>query len=76
MSAASNARYVVGIDLGTTHTALAYAPVPTDDAALKLLILALRNISKKWQRNVSREWLTALPHLTLLFGDRFTPIRD
>lgn len=49
---------------------------PTDDAALKLLYLALRNISKKWQRNVSREWLAALPHLTLLFGDRFTPIRD
>ena len=29
----STARYVVGIDLGTTHTALAYAPIPTDDAA-------------------------------------------
>ena len=31
--ATSTARYVVGIDLGTTHTALAYAPVPTDDTA-------------------------------------------
>lgn len=27
------ARYVVGIDLGTTHSALAYAPVPADDTA-------------------------------------------
>jgi len=26
-----SARYVVGIDLGTTHTALAYAPLPSDD---------------------------------------------
>lgn len=26
-------RYVVGIDLGTTHTALAYAPIPTDEDA-------------------------------------------
>jgi hypothetical protein len=26
-------RYVVGIDLGTTHTALAYAPIPAEDAA-------------------------------------------
>lgn len=26
-----SARFVVGIDLGTTHTALAYAPIPTDD---------------------------------------------
>jgi molecular chaperone DnaK (HSP70) len=29
----SNPRYVVGIDLGTTHTALAYAPIPTDDGS-------------------------------------------
>jgi putative transposase len=43
---------------------------PTDDAAAKLLYLALRNITKKW-RNVSREWLAALPHLVVLFGDRF-----
>ena len=27
------ARYVVGIDLGTTHTALAYAPIPEDELA-------------------------------------------
>ncbi len=26
-----SAKYVVGIDLGTTHTALAYAPIPTED---------------------------------------------
>lgn len=26
-------RYVVGIDLGTTHCAIAYAPIPTDAAA-------------------------------------------
>lgn len=29
----SNPRWVVGIDLGTTHCALAYAPIPTDDTA-------------------------------------------
>lgn len=49
---------------------------PTDDAALKLLFLALRNLSKKWQRAVSREWLAALPHLSLLFEGRFIPVRD
>jgi putative transposase len=48
---------------------------PTDDAAMKLLYLALRNITKKW-RNASRDWLTALPHLVVLFGDRFTPTTD
>ena len=30
-----SARYVVGIDLGTTHTALAYAPVPTDETSTR-----------------------------------------
>jgi len=49
---------------------------PTDEAALKLLFLALRNISATWTRNVSREWLAALPHLALLFGGRFTAVRD
>jgi len=29
----STPRYVVGIDLGTTHCAIAYAPIPTDDTA-------------------------------------------
>jgi putative transposase len=48
---------------------------PTDDAALKLLYLALRNLSKKW-RNVAREWRLALPHLVILFGDRFTPATE
>ncbi|HEY8076911.1 MAG TPA: hypothetical protein VIF62_22445, partial [Labilithrix sp.] len=27
----SEAKYIVGIDLGTTHTALAYAPVPKNE---------------------------------------------
>jgi transposase-like protein len=48
---------------------------PTDEAAAKLLYLALRNLSKKW-RNVSKEWRAALPHLVLLFGDRFTPATE
>lgn len=49
---------------------------PTDDAALKLLFLALRNLSKKWQRNAAVEWRAALPHLMLLFDGRFTPAGD
>lgn len=48
---------------------------PTDDAAMKLLYLALRNLSKKW-RNVSKEWRAALPHLELLFSPRFSPVID
>jgi transposase-like protein len=48
---------------------------PTDEAAMKLLFLALRNISKKWQ-HASREWRAALPHFVVLFGERFTPLTD
>lgn len=48
---------------------------PTDEAALKLLFLAVRNLSKKWQY-VSRQWLDALPQFELLFGDRFKATRD
>jgi putative transposase len=44
---------------------------PTDEAATKLLYLALRNIQKKWEGGV-RTWTAALPHLSVLFGERFT----
>jgi putative transposase len=48
---------------------------PTDEAALKLLYLALRNLSKKW-RLIAGEWRAALPHFAILFADRFTPVTD
>ena len=44
---------------------------PTDEAATKLLYLALRNIMDKWQRG-NHAWHAAMPHLALLFGERFT----
>jgi putative transposase len=44
---------------------------PTDEAAAKLLFLALRNIAKKWQRG-SRDWGAALRHFAVLFPGRFT----
>jgi hypothetical protein len=31
----------------------------------------LRTIGKKWQQRPAREWQRAVPHLQLLFGDRF-----
>jgi transposase-like protein len=42
-----------------------------DEAAIKLLYLALRNIMGKWQRG-NHAWHAAMPHLSLLFGERFT----
>jgi len=44
---------------------------PTDEAATKLLYLALRNITVKW-RSSSHAWKGAMPYLAMLFGSRFT----
>jgi len=45
---------------------------PTDDAATKLIWLALRNITAKWERGASF-WRAAMNQFAILYGDRFTP---
>lgn len=42
---------------------------PTDDAALKLLYLAIQNAGLRWRRPI--EWTTAMNQFAILFGDRF-----
>lgn len=44
------------------------ASFPNEEAALKLLYLALKNVAKKWKP--SPNWRTALNHFMLLWGDR------
>ena len=44
---------------------------PTDEAALKLLFLAIRNAGVHWRRPV--EWTAAVGQFAILFGDRFEP---
>lgn len=44
---------------------------PTDEAATKLLYLALRNIKKRWAP--APIWVAALTHFAVLFPDRFIP---
>ena len=46
---------------------------PHDEAASKLLYLALRNIEEKWKAKPAREWRAALPHLKPLI--RCAPAR-
>jgi putative transposase len=41
---------------------------PSEEAALKLLFLALRNVSQKW--NTVQEWKQALNQFDILWGDR------
>ena len=44
---------------------------PSDDAASKLIWLALRNITADWSR-ASRDWKTAMNQFAILYQDRFT----
>jgi putative transposase len=44
---------------------------PNDDAATKLIWLALRNISAAWSRS-SPAWRPAMNQFAILYGDRFT----
>lgn len=44
---------------------------PTDEAATKLIWLALRNITAEWGR-ASNNWKTAMNQFAILFDDRFT----
>jgi putative transposase len=45
---------------------------PSDDAATKLIWLALRNISAAWSRS-SPAWRPAMNQFAILYADRFTP---
>jgi putative transposase len=42
---------------------------PTDEAAMKLIYLALQNITKKWTKPV-RDWRSALNRFAIMFADR------
>lgn len=44
---------------------------PSDEAATKLIYLALRNVMKKWKRP-PKEWHAAKTQLAIQFGERFT----
>jgi transposase-like protein len=42
---------------------------PTEDAALKLLYLGIKKVSRKWKMPI-RDWGLAVNQLAVLFGDR------
>ena len=42
---------------------------PSDEAATKLLFLAIRNAGMRWKRPV--EWIAAMGQFAILFEDRF-----
>ena len=42
---------------------------PNDEAATKLLYLALKNVAKKWKKPI-REWTKALNQFAIIFENR------
>jgi putative transposase len=44
---------------------------PSDEAAVKLLYLAIQNAGVHWRRPI--EWTAAMSQFAVLFGDRFAP---
>ena len=44
---------------------------PSEDAARKLIYLAIMNFTTSWKRATAR-WSAAMPQFALLFGERFT----
>ena len=44
---------------------------PNDEAALKVVYLAIMQASKKWTMPI-REWRSALNQFSIVFGDRMT----
>jgi len=47
--------------------------LPNDDAAVKLLYMALKNISKKWTMPI-RNWPLAVQQLSIRFGERLIEV--
>jgi putative transposase len=44
---------------------------PTDEAATKLIWLALRNITAQWTTKAARHWRETVYQFAILYGDRF-----
>ena len=47
------------------------AVFPNEDSVLKLMYLAMRNISKRWTKPV-KDWKAALSHFAILLPERFS----
>jgi putative transposase len=43
---------------------------PTDEAAMKVIYLAIHNISKKWTMPI-KDWKAALKRFAIAYEDRF-----
>jgi len=46
---------------------------PNDDAAMKLIFMGLKNISRKWTMPI-RDWGTALNQFAVIYGEEQVPL--
>ena len=60
---------IESVNMGLRRLTKHRGAFPTDEALMKLLYLALRNISRKWTLPI-RDWKAALNRFTIQFEDR------
>jgi putative transposase len=61
---------VESLNMSLRKVSKARASFPNDDALLKLLYLALRNVATKWTRMKVLDWAAALNRFAILYEDR------
>jgi putative transposase len=61
---------IESLNMSLRKVSKARGSFPNDDALLKLLFLALRNIAKKWTRNSVPNWQAALNRFAIIYEDR------
>jgi len=61
---------VESLNMSLRKVTKARGSFPNDDALLKLLFLALRNIARKWTKQTLTDWATALNRFAIIYEDR------
>lgn len=62
---------IEGLNRGIRKVIKTRSLFPNEEAAQKLIYLAIKNSTATWKR-VSPKWSAAMPQFALLFGERFT----
>lgn len=63
--------YIEGLNRGIRKVIKTRSLFPNEEAAQKLIFLAIKNSTATWKR-ASPKWSAAMPRVALLFGERFT----
>ena len=61
---------IESLNMSLRKVSKARSSFPNDEALIKLLYLALRNIAKKWTKHSVTDWAAALNRFAILYADR------